>query len=256
MGFTFGENWTRFSRRIDEANVAEAEASLHRLIDMNLLRGCSLVDVGAGSGLFSIAAIRAGAARVVALDRDQQCLMAIEHNARRFLQPEETARLQVHPWDILHPVPFGEGPFDVVYAWGSLHHTGAMWQAIANAARLCREGGHLIIAIYNRTPASPFWLRIKRLYRGAPRPLEFGMAAALAVSRSVLRLVSGKHPIRTGRGMNVWHDAIDWLGGWPYECATAAEVTSGLARLGFSPVRARVTRRSGCNEFTFQKRSA
>ena len=33
------------------------------------------------------------------------------------------------------------GQFDVVYSWGVLHHTGAMWQALENVARLVVGGG-------------------------------------------------------------------------------------------------------------------
>jgi 2-polyprenyl-6-hydroxyphenyl methylase/3-demethylubiquinone-9 3-methyltransferase len=87
-----------------------------------------------------------------------------------------------------------------------------------------------------------------------PVPLELAMAGVLTAVRSTARIAKGKHPLRTDRGMNVWHDAIDWLGGLPYEFATPAELTACLDRLGFTRVRARLTRRSGCNEFTFQRR--
>ena len=254
MGFTFGDNWRRFSQTLDEGRLTEAQTGLGRLVGLDQLRGRSFVDVGAGSGLFSIAAVRCGAAPVVAFDRDEECVSVAWQNARRFLTPAQLGALQIRHGDILEPRGLGDATFDVVHAWGSLHHTGAMWQAIANAAGLCRAGGHLVLAIYNRTPSSPFWLRAKRLYHAAPLPLELAMAGSLAAARSTARVLTGKHPVRTDRGMDVWHDAVDWLGGLPYECASAAEVTDSLDRLGFSAVRENLTRRSGCNEFTFRKR--
>ncbi len=45
--------------------------------------GCSVVDFGAGGGVAGIAAARAGAARVVAVDRDPDARSAALHNARR-----------------------------------------------------------------------------------------------------------------------------------------------------------------------------
>ena len=254
MGFTFGDNWLRFSSALDEEGVREAEASLERLIGIDMLRGRSFVDVGAGSGLFSIAAVRAGAHPVVALDRDGQCLEAIRRNASRFLRPDQKPTLQVRIADILRPETLGDSVFDVVYAWGSLHHTGAMWPAIGNAARLCRAGGHFVIAIYNRTPSSPIWLRIKRLYHAVPEPVELVMAAVLTGVVSGGRLLKRKHPFRSYRGMSVWHDAVDWLGGLPYEYATPGEVTAHLDELGFTPVRENLTHKIGCNEFTFLRR--
>jgi 2-polyprenyl-6-hydroxyphenyl methylase/3-demethylubiquinone-9 3-methyltransferase len=254
MGFTFGDNWQRFSTSLDADRLAEAQASLYELVEPDWLRGRSFIDIGAGSGLFSIAAVKAGAHPVIAIDRDERCVAVAQHNAMRFLDPNEIPALQIRFGDILQPDGLGNSTFDIVHAWGSLHHTGAMWQAIANAAGLCRVGGFFVLAIYNRTPTSPVWLRIKRLYHAVPVPFEFAMAVGLAAVRSSARLVKGKHPLRTDRGMNVWHDAVDWLGGLPYEFVSAAELTAALDRLGFTQVRARLTRRSGCNEFTFQKR--
>jgi 2-polyprenyl-6-hydroxyphenyl methylase/3-demethylubiquinone-9 3-methyltransferase len=254
MGFTFGDNWMRFSHTLDEERLSEAQKGLYGLVEPDWLRGRSFIDIGAGSGLFSIAAVKSGARPVVALDRDEQCVTVAQQNANRFLTPDEISELEIRCADILRPESLGDSTFDIVHAWGSLHHTGAMWTAIANAAVLCRNGGYLILAIYNRTPASPIWLRIKHIYHAVPVPLEFAMAATLTAVRSTIRIATGKHPLRTGRGMNVWHDAIDWLGGLPYEFATAKELTEALDGLGFTPVRARLTRRTGCNEFTFRKR--
>jgi 2-polyprenyl-6-hydroxyphenyl methylase/3-demethylubiquinone-9 3-methyltransferase len=187
------------------------------------------------------------------LDRDELCLAAARKNAEHFLTPAEASSMDVRYGDILQPDTIRGIKGDVVYAWGSLHHTGEMWQAIQNTAGLCPSGGQLVLAIYNRTPLSPFWLKAKRLYAAAPSPIATLMAAALFGARATVRLAKGQHPFRTDRGMSVWYDAIDWLGGLPYECATADELTSFLQRLGFTEIRASLTRRSGCNEFAFQK---
>jgi 2-polyprenyl-6-hydroxyphenyl methylase/3-demethylubiquinone-9 3-methyltransferase len=256
MSFTFGQNWLQFSESLDEARLQDAEASLLHLVGEDGLRGRSFLDIGAGSGLFSIAAARLGAGTIVAIDRDEHCLWAARHNVKRFLTAEQAAAIDIVRGDILNTGSLPASDADVVYAWGSLHHTGSMWQAIENAAGCCRAGGYFVLAIYNRTKLSPFWLRAKRVYSAAPRPVEMAMAAALCAPRIIVRLLKGSHPFRTDRGMSVWFDAIDWLGGLPYEYATAAEVTAFIERLGFSRVRANLTTRSGCNEFTFVKNSS
>jgi SAM-dependent methyltransferase len=254
--FTFGENWLNFSRLLDERRVQEATASLKTLLAVPNLRGLTFVDVGAGSGLFSIAAVRLGAVRVLALDRDPNCLKAIQDNARRFLSAAEVSHLECRLVDILEPDSVPVDRFDVVYAWGSLHHTGAMWDAIRNTALLCCPGGRFVLAIYNKTKFSRHWLKAKRFYHRVPAPLRVLLVAALAGSRVLVRALSGRRVASTERAMSIWYDAVDWLGGLPYEWAPPSQVGQCLDRLGFSLERSVLTHRHGCNEFVFVRRAA
>jgi 2-polyprenyl-6-hydroxyphenyl methylase/3-demethylubiquinone-9 3-methyltransferase len=135
--------------------VASAEESVRSLLQRRRLDGLTFLDVGAGSGLFSIAALRLGAARVVAVDRDANCLKAIRQNADALMPPEIAGRLEVREGDVLDAATLPSEQFDVVYAWGSLHHTGAMWKAVGNAAACVRDGGVFAVAIYNHTWTSP-----------------------------------------------------------------------------------------------------
>jgi len=255
-GFTFGKNWRAYSRGLDEQRLDEAAASLQQLLDMRRLDGWTMADVGAGSGLFSVAALRLGAERVTAIDCDPECVAVISENASRFLGPELASRVVVQRGDVLDPRTLPDGRYDVVYAWGSLHHTGAMWSAIDNAAALCQPGGLFVVAIYNQTWFSRGWLAIKRAYHRVPRPVQLLMVAGLAAPRAVARWARGRSSVRTERGMTVWYDAVDWLGGLPYECATPQAVESFLEARGFTLVRCWTTRRHGCNQFTFRRAAA
>lgn len=252
--FSFGENWLRFSRRLDEDRVREAEQSLRDLLRAADLGGMSVFDVGCGSGLFSIAAIRLGATEVLAIDSDEECVATARRNLARFA-PAAGASVEVRRGDILRPEPEWRDRFDVVYAWGSLHHTGAMWQAVDNTLRCCRQDGHVVLALYNRTALSPLWLRVKQAYRAAPPWARLGMVAALWATRVGGRLLRGRPPLRAGRGMSVWYDAVDWLGGLPYEYASPEEVIAFATERGFDPTRVVRTRRFGCNEFVFERAS-
>ncbi len=253
--FTFGQNWLAYSRLLDPERLEDAQRSLATLLDRRSLDGCSFVDVGAGSGLFSIAAVRLGAQRVVALDRDQECLAAVAGNAARFLDDSQRARLEVQHGDALASHTLPAASFDVVYAWGSLHHSGAMWCAVANAAGLCAPGGRFALALYNRTWFYRAWRLVKQAYHRSPMPLRLLMAAGMAAPRAVVRVARGRRPFRLERGMNIWYDSLDWLGGVPYEAATASEVIARLQTQGFQLERSCLTRRHGCNEFVFRLRS-
>ncbi|MEI9811577.1 MAG: hypothetical protein WDO18_02380 [Acidobacteriota bacterium] len=55
-----------------------------------------------------------------------------------------------------------------------LHHTGQMWNALENAARLVKPDGRLMIAIYNdQGTRSKRWLWVKERYNRLPIPLRF-----------------------------------------------------------------------------------
>lgn len=142
--FGFGENWSRYADAITEAHVAEAERGLLRLLEPDKIDGRSFLDIGSGSGVHTVAALRNGAARAVGIDIDPNSVSTSRRVASRFA-PQAAA--EFHELSILAPEARGLGTFDIVYSWGVLHHTGAMWQAMDNAARLVAPGGHLVIAL-------------------------------------------------------------------------------------------------------------
>ena len=253
MSFTFGENWSRYSSLLDERRVLDAEKSVQALLQRRSLHGRSFLDIGAGSGLFSIAAARLGAIRVIALDRDPNCISTIQRNMDALLPPALKSRVEIQNGDILRLRAADVERYDIVYAWGSLHHTGSMWTAIDNSSAFCARGGLFAVALYNDCRLSPFWLHAKQLYHVSPAMVRTAMVASLTVSRLVARMITGKHPWRVGRGMSVWYDAIDWLGGLPYEYASPEQVNGFLSERNFTLVHSNLTSRSGCNEFLFRR---
>lgn len=251
--FTFGENWLDFSTTLDPSRVAAAEDSVRALLQRPRLDGLSFLDLGAGSGLFSIAALRLGAARVVAVDRDVNCLKAIRENVERLTGSDGSGPIELREGDVLDAATLPTEKFDIVYAWGSLHHTGSMWQAVNNAAACVRDGGVFAVAIYNRTWSSPLWHRAKRVYHASPAWIRTCMVAALTSTRAAVRVARLKPPFRVERGMSVWYDAVDWLGGLPYEYATSGQVEEFLTTRGFHTVHRVLTTRSGCNEIVCRR---
>ena len=73
--FEFGKNWKAFSETaLSAETIQEAERSLRTLLDCDALRGQTFLDIGSGSGLFSIAAARLGATPVTGVDVDPLCV--------------------------------------------------------------------------------------------------------------------------------------------------------------------------------------
>ncbi len=161
------------------------------------------------------------------------------------------------------------GTFDVVYSWGVLHHTGAMWRALELTAAAVKPGGLLFIALYNdQGNASRRWLWIKQTYNRLPRALRNLYVAALVFPREVkwflAYLIKGNpmgyirtwtdYGRNTGRGMNKWRDWVDWIGGLPFEVAKPEQVLDALRPQGFELVRMKTVMHGwGCNEYVLHR---
>lgn len=263
--FSFGRNWQYFLRLLDDDRVHRAEQSLIDWLGLPDLRGKTFLDIGSGSGLFSLAAFRLGADRVVSFDVDPYSVACTRYLYERAGKPPQWEVREASVLDTAFLAQLGQ--FDIVYSWGVLHHTGAMWQAVRNAAALVAPGGMYYIALYNRTTglaSSERWLRVKQFYNRAPglgkRALE-GAYATLFIMRLLARRQNPVHYIRTyrsERGMNWWTDVRDWLGGYPYEAATPSEVIAFMSHTfpHYTVARTQESDGNGCNMYLLIHRRA
>jgi len=261
--FAFGQNWQRFLAVVNEERIAEAEKSLKTMLAVENLQGKTFLDIGSGSGLFSLAARRLGA-RVHSFDYDPQSVACTAELKRRYLANdpdwtiEEGSVLDV---DYLRSL----GQFDVVYAWGVLHHTGAMWQALENAQVPVASGGQLFIAIYNHQVYwTAFNMRMKRAYVHSPWVGKWLTGGAFITFQAIKGLVKDlallRNPMRRyydkkkDRGMSTWHDWIDWVGGYPFETAKPEEIFNFYQDRGFTLRQLKTCGGGhGCNEYVFRR---
>lgn len=252
--FRFGKNWSDFLRGIDDERITLAEQSLITLLGEEGLVDKSFLDLGCGSGLFSLAARRLGA-RVLSFDYDRESV-----NCTRRLK--ELHDPNDESWTILEGSALDPkfvssiGNFDVTYAWGVLHHTGDMWKAMENIVDTVAPSGMLIVSIYNDQGwLSRYWWFIKRMYNnfGVSRPILVALYAPHFIGlRFLVRSLTGRAQLE--RGMSYWHDMLDWLGGYPFEVAKPERVFEFYATRGFRLSRLKTCGgRSGCNEFVFQR---
>lgn len=263
--FAFGKNWLDYAAKIDEARIAQAVADLQRLSGRERFDGLSFLDIGCGSGLHALAAVRMGAARVVGVDIDADSVAASRATLARFA-PKTSASFDVV--SVFDMTPETHGGFDLVYSWGVLHHTGDMFRALTAAASLVQPNGLLMLALYKKTPLCGMWRKIKRWYSNAA-PASQARARSIRVGvHRLLEWAQGRsledyiQTYSKYRGMDYHVDIHDWMGGYPYESISPAECRSFFEGLGYRVEREFITapsRRlpgllgSGCDEYVFCK---
>jgi SAM-dependent methyltransferase len=237
--FEFGENWRRFLEGVRDEQIVTAESSLKRMLEIDSLAGLSFLDIGSGSGLFSLAARRLGA-RVHSFDYDPQSVACAAELRRRYF-----------PGDDGWVVEKGSA-LDADY--------------LARIAQLpVAPGGRLFIAIYNDGGSkSRRWARIKHAYNHLPRLLRAPFALLAMTPNETKAFLRAALDGRTGeylrswiepeksRGMSRWRDIVDWVGGYPYEFATPEQIFDFYRERGFTLTKLKCGGVGlGCNEFVF-----
>lgn len=264
LRFTFGKNWNNFLKVLDEERIIKAENSLLSMFGEKDLNGKSFLDIGSGSGLFSLAAARLGARKIHSFDYDTHSVACTNELKRRYYPKFDNWKIEkASVLDQKYLTSLGQ--FDVVYSWGVLHHTGEMWQALANTIPVISKRGLLFISIYNdQGIASNLWTKIKLFYNRLPawiRPIYTLIVwLPFEILPSIKQVFTGHTPwhhwttYKKERGMSRIHDIVDWVGGYPFEVATPEKIFTFFKKRNLS-LEGLITRQgTGCNEFLFRKK--
>lgn len=271
--FKFGDNWSRFSEKINDERINEAVNSLLKFLTPEEILGKDFIDIGCGSGLFSLAALRLGANRVVSIDIDRDSVKTTLSVLKKYSQNYNYKIYEMSVFDI-HSNSDELGKFDIVFSWGALHHTGDMKRAILDASTLLRnEQSKLLLSLYSRTHCCPMWANIKLFYSRSPRLIQavaqytyivffilwFGLRSCAKSNENILLYLRNYHQ---NRGMSFLNDVHDWLGGYPYESISPKELAVFLQRRGMSIENSNILSEkeipiglfsSGCNEYLIRK---
>lgn len=251
LGFSFGTNWAKYLEGLSEEQIQEARQSLREWFGD--LRDMTFLDIGCGSGLFSMSAVLEGA-RVTSTDVDPNSVAC----AQRLRSEVGSDTWEIRQESILDTRP---ATADAVYSWGVLHHTGAMWRAVEIALACVAPRGRALIALYNRPRAPRVKIALKRTYNRLPQFARPAMRGAYGLSWLALEAVKRRrNPIeyirqypQNTRGMTFWRDVEDWLGGLPFEYADPDIFERRATELGFEVERIHVAGQGACNEYLLRR---
>lgn len=260
--YEFGINWKDYSDKIDQEAIEKAEQGLTKLISQDDISGKTFLDIGSGSGLHSLAALRLGAEFVTAIDIDPN---SVETTRATIERNWHSKNAEVKLMSVLAPEAQHLGKFEIVYSWGVLHHTGSMWEAIEKAASLVAPRGQFVLAIYRKTPLCWAWKIEKRIFTNSNSIMRWLIRTPFIYALKFCLWATGRSPTKyidnykSARGMNFYNDIDDWLGGYPYESATENEIITFMHKLGFTDELVLGLRPklglfgTGCSEFRFRR---
>lgn len=252
--FSFGENWQNFLGTVDQEVIDKAKHDIELWLDKDFVAGKTVLDIGSGSGIHSLAFHQLGAKSVHSFDYDPNSVAATTLTRQRTGNPANWTVCHGSILDKEYLKTFRDG-FDIVYSWGVLHHTGSMWEAVDNSIRLVRPGGKLWISLYAKGARYSKDLTLKQQYNAASQLGKHWMIGKKIAKLMVRRALALKNPFgwneKKYRGMNVYHDLIDWYGGLPYEVASEDEVVRVGRKYGLVLERIYVEGEGSCNCYVF-----
>lgn len=241
--FEFGKNWHDFiQKHYSQEQVDTSKNHMLKFFGRDHLNGLTFLDIGCGSGLHSLAALQAGVSVVHGFDYDPSSVAA-----SRYVQSQagNPSNWTVEQGSVLDDTFMARMPqYDMVYAWGVLHHTGEVWHAMRNAAGRVKPGGLFYIALYSADvqidPPPQFWLDIKRKYVASGwltrRYMELWYIWRFCMYYNPLLFplfLKRIYDHKKKRGMNIFTDIRDWLGGWPMEFVFDADAIKFCEAMGF-----------------------
>lgn len=133
--------WTEY---LPELNESEKHWEL--FYSGQEVKGKKVLDAGCGTGIFSIIFARNGASEVVGIDISEGSLST----GQKLKESSGLPNVSFRKGDMLS-LSFPDESFDIVWAWGTVHHTTDPFKAIEELIRVLKKRGSILLAVYTRT---------------------------------------------------------------------------------------------------------
>lgn len=252
--FSFGKNWKNYAQTMTEKSINYARQDIEEWLGKDTCKDQRILDIGSGSGIHSLIFYQKGVKELFSFDYDPYSVETTKLQWQKVGSPQNWQITQGSILDRNFIASLGK--FNIVYAWGVLHHTGQMWQAIENALSLVENQGYFFVSLYTKGDLYPEHLALKQRYNQASLIEKKWMEWKYIWGFMKQRIKQGKNPLGWNqtkeRGMSIYYDIVDWLGGLPYEVASPAEVIEFCEKFGFILVKIKELDQGGCSQYLFQ----
>ena len=137
-------------------------AEVERLLEGSSVADCSVLDIGCGLGAVDeLLVTRHGARSVLGVDIDPDLLATMARRIERAGLNGQVTTLCAQPG----PLPLAEGSFDVVFSKDAIVQIPDKGAVFADAYRLLRPGGHLIMSDWLRGGTGPYSSEMLEFFR-------------------------------------------------------------------------------------------
>jgi SAM-dependent methyltransferase len=135
-----------------------------RIVGGHDIAGCAVLDIGSGAGGVDLTLVRdSGAASVLGVDVQQELVdLAASRASSASLSDRVSYRL-IEPGSL----PFADGSFDVVFSKDAILHEPEKESLCADAFRVLRPGGHLLVGDWLRGPGDTLDEQVARFVAAA-----------------------------------------------------------------------------------------
>jgi SAM-dependent methyltransferase len=247
----------------DEKKLHQVIGNLTEFYRLDDFKGKSFLDLGSGAGIYSLAAQKLHADKVTSIDLFTDLTKSCRDKYGK-KENWEIDKGSILDKDFLNKLP----KHDLVYCWGVVHHTGAMWNAIENISNLVNPGGRIYLGIYNesdnigfypdgRFGTSSLWRFVKKVYVSLPGFVQTLLEYLAILGISIIYLLTFKNPIKKlksveDRGMS-WRTSLkDWLIGYPYEYSPPEDVVDFFVNKGYKLIKLRTNNGLLTNHYCFE----
>jgi ubiquinone/menaquinone biosynthesis C-methylase UbiE len=168
------------------------------------VQGRSVLDAGCGTGIFSIIFARNGAGRVTGIDISDGSLQTAQALKEKF----KLDNVEFQKQDML-TLPFSDESFDIVWAWGTVHHTTDPFKAMTELIRVLKPSGSILLAVYKRTKLTFVHEIIRKTLLRTPKRTWKTLAKIMGLFLAPVILLFKKRE-KSRKGEKLEELIIDW----------------------------------------------
>jgi ubiquinone/menaquinone biosynthesis C-methylase UbiE len=168
------------------------------------VQGKNVLDAGCGTGIFSIIFANNGAGHVTGIDISEGSLQTAKNLKEKF----NLIHTEFQQQDML-ALPFPDESFDIVWAWGTVHHTTDPFRAIEELIRVLKPSGSILLAVYKRTRLTFIHEIVRKTLLRTPKKSWKALAKILAFFLAPVIFLFKKRE-KSRQGEKLEELIIDW----------------------------------------------